>query len=80
MFAIIQIIPLVYNYTVGHAFDKDIVGGTGVSLARTSIANFNSNPTAECDLSEDASKNHKLANAIPDILVSLLFLGFYLYW
>jgi len=74
------LIPIIYNSVNGSAFQNDITGGFGVSLAKTSVANFNSDTDKVSQMDRDTSLKNKLANIIPDIIVSLLFLGFYIYW
>lgn len=52
----------------------------GIYYARTTVGNLNPKPDAKSTLDSETSRKYKMENAIPDILMSLAFLAFYLYW
>jgi hypothetical protein len=70
---------VVLNATSGDAF-SNMIKTFGVYFARTTIGNLNPSPDGPSTIDSAASNKYKLENAIPDILMSLAFLAFYLYW
>lgn len=69
-----SILPIVYNYLNGTAL-SNFTSSNNTYFAKTSIANFDSSTTTT-----DNSKNQKLFNAVPDLVICALILIFYFYW
>lgn len=70
---------MVLNAANGDAF-SNMIKTLGVYFARTTIGNLNPSPSGPSNIDSATSHKYKSENVIPDILMSVAFLVFYLYW
>jgi hypothetical protein len=73
------VIPITFNAVAGYAFSQ-MIKTFGIYYARTTVGNLNPKPDGKSTLDSETSRIYKMENVIPDILMSLAFLAFYLYW
>lgn len=57
-----------------------MISSLGVYIAQTTVGNLSNNPTGQTTLDESTSNRYKMANAIPNLAISLIVLAFYIYW
>lgn len=57
-----------------------MIANFGVYIAQTTVGNLSNNPTGSTTLDESTSSKYKMANALPNLAISLLVLAFYIYW
>lgn len=77
--AVIYTAAIIINCLKGTGFNS-IVSSTAVKIAKTSIGNLNPSPQSISVLDSQTSNNYKLANSIPDLISSFLFLLFHIFW
>ncbi len=78
--AAISIIPITYNYVEGERFNNVEISAQTI-LSKMSIAShYGTNPEESSSERITESQRNKLMNAIPDMIVTLIMLAFYLYW
>jgi len=79
MMAAIHMAPVVFNTLKGSGFSS-IISSTSTYFGMTTIGNLNSTPQSTTSLDSSTSYSYKLGNAVPDLIASALFVGFYLFW
>ncbi len=71
--------PIIFNFITGDAYGG-MISSFGVYIAQTTVGNLSNNPIGATTLDESTSNKYKMANAIPNLVISFLVLAFYIYW
>ena len=78
--SLISLIPIIYNAVAGTNL-SDVGTGIQYYVAWTTVGNHQGATIGTADQAQIAeSLKHKMLNAIPAIVYSLVFVIFYFYW